>query len=102
MRSDDLLLGLALVHQLLYTVVNSGEHFVIGFDVRSVHEIAIHRDDSNFGTGPTAQRFKNAFQIPSMGYVNSRVAVTGEIFSEVQQVGHVEMHEDLGVVAATA
>jgi hypothetical protein len=34
-----------------------------------------------------------------MSNVNTRVAVAGKIFSEVQQVGHVKMHEDLGVVA---
>ena len=44
---------------------------------------------------------EDAIEISSVSNVNAWVAVARKIFSEVEQVGHVKMHEDLGVVATT-
>jgi hypothetical protein len=98
-RVENLLLCFTLLHQFLYAVANSGQHFAVGVYVRSGHDLAMHGDDSKVGVDPTAHDLDDAIEISSVSNVNTRVAVARKIFSEVEQVGCVKMHEDLGVVA---
>jgi len=100
MFGKNLSLGATLVHPMFHAIANGHDHIAEGFYARAVGHLAARRHKAKRTARPGVKCTQQAGERAALRGIDCRITIAGKHFPKIDQLGHVKMHDGIGVAVA--